>query len=624
MRLGIVCFLMLCNLMCHAQQRDSVVLSQVTIYGIPEEKFLTGSAYQGLDSTLQKRLASHHLGVTLSMNFPIYFRSYGNGMISGISLRGTSPQHTAVLWNGLNVNSFSLGQADFSILPVASTDEVSVHSGGGSARFGSGAMGGTVLLNSKIPSDIPLNVVLETGSFGKYFGSFQGTWRLKQWSFRSSLYHQQCENDFKIASSGERQKHAAFQQHGFLQDVQFQISNAQQVELHYWYHKSDRDVQPNANNSNAADEQQDENHRLSLQYKYNGRLGVLFATAGFIHDDLVYNNDPGVVERWSGDLKYQKQLPFGVNTELGAAVIHVVGKLGEYGRDITEDRYDLTASFFKDFGTRLSVSVNLRQPFVTGFHAPFLPYVGVSYDLLEREDDKFSIVASASKNYRIPTLNDRYWPEVGNVNLMPETSNAAETGFRFERRGFSIRQTAFMQVIDQLIKWKFGKRDGRDVWYPENLMQVTIKGIESRIAYQVKAAAFTFNIGANYQFVKSVTSKAPPESAYVIDQQLMYTPKHIAAAHINVEIGKYSFMVFSQYNSKRSTDTANSDLFALDPFATINFSIGRFFVVGQSRFDVQLSALNATDTDYTLYERRAMPGRNYNLQINYKLNRKTE
>jgi len=41
-------------------------------------------------------------------------------------------------------NSFSLGQADFSILPATAFDQVKIHEGAGSARFGSGAFGGTV------------------------------------------------------------------------------------------------------------------------------------------------------------------------------------------------------------------------------------------------------------------------------------------------------------------------------------------------------------------------------------------------------------------------------------------------------------------------------------------------
>ena len=149
MRTGFVFFWcsMLCAC-CFAQRKDSVILKQVTVYGLPDEKYLTGSSLILLDSSLKSHDRSRNLSEILSLQLPIYFRTYGNGMLSSISMRGTSPNHTSVLWNGININSFSLGQADFSILPAIAFDEVKIHEGAGSARFGSGAIGGTVLLNS--------------------------------------------------------------------------------------------------------------------------------------------------------------------------------------------------------------------------------------------------------------------------------------------------------------------------------------------------------------------------------------------------------------------------------------------------------------------------------------------
>ena len=131
-------------------QSDSVVLKSVTVYGLPDEKYLAGGQFYALDSALRSQQESRHLGEILAFQFPVYFRNYGNGMLSGISMRGTSPSHVAVRWNGININSFSLGQADFSILPAIAFDDVKVHAGGGSARFGSGAFGGSVLLSSSM------------------------------------------------------------------------------------------------------------------------------------------------------------------------------------------------------------------------------------------------------------------------------------------------------------------------------------------------------------------------------------------------------------------------------------------------------------------------------------------
>src|SRR5688572_2660398 len=112
MRSGLMLLFFLHVLVCsRAQRPDSVLLPVAEVFGIPEEKFLKGSVVHSLDSSIRKNSLSQHLGETLPVEFPIYFRNYGSGMLSSISLRGTSSQHTAVLWNGININSFSLGQA---------------------------------------------------------------------------------------------------------------------------------------------------------------------------------------------------------------------------------------------------------------------------------------------------------------------------------------------------------------------------------------------------------------------------------------------------------------------------------------------------------------------------------
>jgi vitamin B12 transporter len=104
LRLGI-CFLMIAAVHEVFGQRDSVLLKPVVIYGLTDSLFLTGSTVESLDARLKQQQNSQHLGEILSFQFPIYFRNYGNGMISGISMRGTSPQHVAVRWNGININS---------------------------------------------------------------------------------------------------------------------------------------------------------------------------------------------------------------------------------------------------------------------------------------------------------------------------------------------------------------------------------------------------------------------------------------------------------------------------------------------------------------------------------------
>jgi iron complex outermembrane receptor protein len=66
------------------------------------------------------------LTALLLANTAVYFKENGPGMVSSPSFRGTSAQQTAVIWNGLNINSQLNGQTDFSTVNARDFNQVSV------------------------------------------------------------------------------------------------------------------------------------------------------------------------------------------------------------------------------------------------------------------------------------------------------------------------------------------------------------------------------------------------------------------------------------------------------------------------------------------------------------------
>ncbi|UCE92629.1 MAG: TonB-dependent receptor plug domain-containing protein, partial [Flavobacteriaceae bacterium] len=63
------------------------------------------------DSILKNTYSS--LGELLQQQANFYFKQNGYGMVSSISLRGTSASQTGVYWNGIGINSALTGQTDF-------------------------------------------------------------------------------------------------------------------------------------------------------------------------------------------------------------------------------------------------------------------------------------------------------------------------------------------------------------------------------------------------------------------------------------------------------------------------------------------------------------------------------
>ena len=130
-------------------QNDSLVnrLGEIVIHA--DEKLKKHSVgYKVItlsDSVIVKNIES--FTSLLRFNSPLYLREYGAGGTSSASFRGTSASNTAVIWNGININSINNGQTGFNSLTVSLFDAIAIRSGGGSLEYGSGAVGGTIHLN---------------------------------------------------------------------------------------------------------------------------------------------------------------------------------------------------------------------------------------------------------------------------------------------------------------------------------------------------------------------------------------------------------------------------------------------------------------------------------------------
>jgi len=144
-------------------QNDSIVrLNEVVVSDSKLQKFLNAQQIRVLnDSVLQKNTGS--FTNLLLFNSPIYFKENGAGMVSSPSFRGTTAQQTAVIWNGININSQLNGQTDFNTINAADFNSIGIRSGGGSVLYGSGAVGGSIHLtnllsfNSKIKHQFRAN-----------------------------------------------------------------------------------------------------------------------------------------------------------------------------------------------------------------------------------------------------------------------------------------------------------------------------------------------------------------------------------------------------------------------------------------------------------------------------------
>src|SRR5690554_6944533 len=273
-------------------------LEEVAVYAAALEKYAVGQQVITLDETLLKEYAGRSLGDLLQQNSGLYLRQYGEGMVASLTIRGTSAGHTAVFWNGLPVNSPSLGQSDFSLIPNEAEDQVAVHLGSSGALYGADAIGGSVHLNSALRFNQGHQVQVNQGigSFGRFNIALSYGFSNSQWATKTKFYRNYSTNNFKYQDVTRpgfpegRTTNAAVKQWGIVHDMGWNLNDFSQLGTAIWYNANDRQIQP-LMGSRAQEVQEDNQLRWVVDYKYFRGPGSLNIKGGWVKDYMLFNRN---------------------------------------------------------------------------------------------------------------------------------------------------------------------------------------------------------------------------------------------------------------------------------------------------------------------------------------------
>ncbi|MHA6246562.1 TonB-dependent receptor plug domain-containing protein [Pontibacter sp. CAU 1760] len=611
-------------------QQDSTAhrLSMVEVFGKPAEVYAAGSRISTIDSSYLSTYASGSLADALQARTPIYFKSYGVSGLSSVAFRGTNASQTAVLWNGLNIAPATLGQTDFSTLPISGMGEVDVQYGSAAATYGSGAIGGAVLLHVPKYSNqgFGLDVQQEAGSFGRYFGSGRISYGTAKLVIGASAYLRLAENDFTFQDVSRfdmpqvRQQHAAQIQRGFTQDLTYHLSSKTQIALHSWYTYADRDLQPAMGSAYNNAQQQDENLRLLTALHHSSRWGQTDVKAAYFKDYLHYtdNSVNSLADVQTYQLQAEQTYTQGSNWSLrgGINLQHFVAENDGYAGQQAENRAAVFALFRYNPLEPLALSLNLRQAFVEGYNPQPTPALGFDWKFFQHQPHQLSLKGSASGSYRVPTLNDRFWIGSGNPSLKPEQGWSFESGLRHvytigNTLLLETEATAYRMLIDDWIQWA-PDQTGR--WRPANLQKVRSQGLEFSSQATVKVGEVKLSGSAGYTYTSS-EQVAVYEGSGDKGKQLMYVPRHKA---IFASVANYSGWALSgNLNYTGLRYTSNSETTSLADFILLQLALSKKLQLHQNSLLLTFRADNVTNSVYQTMAFRAMPLRGYTINLRF-------
>ena len=637
----IVAVYLLSNFAYGQSLQDTVInLDEIQIVA-KKDKYLVGSKIEKIDSLKLQSASGESLAGVINNFLPIYVKQDAGGLAT-IRFRGTSPDHTAIMFNGININSLTLGHTNISSVPTFLFNDIKVQFGSSSSLYGSDAIGGSIQLGSSPNWNRGLSLAIQQdlGSFQSYFSGLKVSYSNSKFSYSIKGYREEKKNDFPFLNTAVRDfdkseyikdtsKNTAKANYGFLQEMAFRFSDKFQTFLNVWYEDNWHQIQPNmsANYYGGSFSEIQNNHlRLVSGFKYYLGKHKLTADFGYVYDYQIYNkidNEIISTNRVITNVNYFNKDFFKGDFNIGLNYLYIKPDVYAYDKNLKEDRIEAFLAYKRTFFKKLTASLNLRETIVLDYESQFTPSIGLNYTLLNSAEQVLDSKFSVSRSYKIPTFNDRFWQVdgelVGNPDLLPENGINYELGTKYELKnksnGLKLGLTGFYMNVDQWIQW-VPKGDGN--WYPDNKDKVHSKGVELTVETLHKISKIELNSGVSYSFNKVILVKdySNPNSSS-IGKQLAYSPEHMGRVFLSADYKKWYLIVSSSYTGQRF----NEKYEILEDYFLLNASIGKSIRLKKHKFVFNFKTNNILNNAYQNQKLYAMPGRNYLISIKYSLNK---
>ncbi|MCF6307218.1 MAG: TonB-dependent receptor [Flavobacteriaceae bacterium] len=588
-------------------QLDSIQeLKEVLILDSKLNEYASGYKLTKISDTLIER-NSASLTDVLRLNSTIYFKENGYGMVSSPSFRGTNAAQTAVIWNGININSNLTGQTDFNTISINSFNNIIIRSGGGSTQYGSGAVGGSIHLNNDLvfKKQHKNDLNIGYGSFSTLLGNFKTVQSNEKKYFDLGIDFIDSENDYDFINLDQKNENGEFSR----LNISANAGSKTKKGFLSWnsnYFVSDRNFSGSIT-APSNDNYKDITTRNLVSWKTN--RNKLSSTLKVAHLFERYRYSPnkekefffeGKSNTFIGDylLEYNLLDNLKISSVLNYTYINSEGS--NIGNN---DRNTLAAVFLlkHQVSKKLSYGLNLRQEFLNEFKNPFLVAFDVSYQLL----NWYSVTLNGSKNYRVPTFNDLFWDAGGNKNLQPETSYQADFGNKFTWKNFQFQLNAFYITSTNLIKWQ---PSDSGLWMPINISEAENYGAEVSANYLIAFKEHQFSTSINYAYTSAIDKEK--------DKQLIYVPYHKTTSLLNYTFNNISAYYQLLYNGTVFTTTDNLGI--VEAYSVSNFGIDYTFQKNKFPIKIGIKLNNIFNKYYENVAYRPMPNRNFQTFINFK------
>ncbi len=582
----------------------------------------------------------------LSYYSDAFIKSYGQGGFATISLDGLQARHTQVFWNGLPVNTSTLGVSDISTYPIENDVAIATLKSAESYRFTGGQIGGAVVLENYYRSKTGFNISLKQGSFGYWNTSFQANKYIPKSKLKLKLNvgYSTTKNDFKYTDYTQNPtvtkqlSNAGYNKYHIQPGFEWSISNNHLWQFNVLYSSINRELPATVVSPNNSAHQQDDALRIASHWKFKQKKWQNSLIAGYVYDQLYYEDRSGGNLNSLSEYKVHKTV---LNETASRKFKDNILKFGgnllidiANGTDI-KSNVVVQAGLFalwkvNLFDNKLKLSSTIRGEFHSELNADGSGNISIISQPLGSKSLQFKI--SGHRNIRYPTINDLFFEPSGNAELNKESSwqysgSVSSNNTKTVKDNLEINYNHNIEVysiyLKDMIIWV---PTNKIYWQPINLTKVHSRGLKLHNSFRILQSnkKFEFNFSQFYNLSVStneenIRNKEPLfPNDLSIGKQLPYIPKHQLKLNAYFEYQNAYIGINNQFTSERFITGSNS--YFLQKYWMLDAIIGYNVYFREDKHIIKLSfALNNLSGNEYHQEivHIPMPGRNYQISVKY-------
>ena len=622
-------------------------------------------AHQKLSGQRLQGLSSHSVADAIRYFSGIQVKDYGGvGGLKTVDMRSMGSHHMGVFYDGIQLGNAQNGQIDLGRFSMDNIEEISLYNGQKSSIFQSAkdyGASGTIYLRSRRPRFMRgqrrnVTATYRTGSFGMQNPSL--LWEEKV----SDNVSAQISAELTRATGKYRFRYrkvfsdgtvawdtTATRQNGDLRSVRLEGSLYGLSEHGRWqgkayYYSSERGIPGAIVNNVWKHSQRQWDKSLFVQGSVEHRFGEnyeLMVNAKLAFDKMRYLN-PDTTLMYIDNTFRQKETYLSVVNhyrinKVYDAALSADWQWNSLDADIVRFVYPrrntvMVAAAGTAAWSRIKLLGSLLGTFVhdnarSETTRKLTPALYISaYPL---SDKSFYLRIFYKRMFRMPTFNDLYYTDFGNISLKPEYATQYDAGVCYKKdlrhgilRQLEVNTDAYYNRVSNKIV-AVPKGSGQYRWMTMNLGLVKIVGAEVQAETQwepMKELLASLHLSYTWQLARDYSDPTDRDSyGGTYKGQIAYIPRHSGSATANIQYRRWGLNYSFIYVGERYHNSANIRANHEEPWYTHDLGLTRDFRFRGWGLSLALECNNVFDQQYDVVLNYPMPGRNWKMTVKIKV-----